>query len=171
MRGRLHGERCSAPSWPTLHTSKGLVHSQPTTQPGPPTQPGPEPQPQPFVAPVYRTPGPEQFGLDCHDHHRRRDAFGVGAELIWIILLLTGGIIYAILASTSMSFDDLIELRFLPSRRRHRDAEYFEQLRSMTLPREVSYRVTDDESVPPHNTFESRGVDKEEFAHHHHPGA
>jgi len=39
------------------------------------------------------------------------------------------------------------------------------------LPREVSYRVTDDESVPPQNTFESRGVDKEEFAHHHHPGA
>jgi hypothetical protein len=90
--------------------------------------------------------------------------------LIWIILLLTGGIIYAIFASTPMSFDDLIELRFLPSRRRQRDAEYFEQLRSMILPREVSYRVTDDESVPQHDTFESGGVDKEEFAYHHHPG-
>jgi hypothetical protein len=30
-----------------------------------------------------------------------------------------------------MSFDDLIELRFLPSRRRPRDPEYFEQLKSM----------------------------------------
>jgi hypothetical protein len=42
-----------------------------------------------------------------------------GAELILIILLLAGGIIYATFASNPMSFDDLIELRFLPSRRRH----------------------------------------------------
>jgi hypothetical protein len=48
----------------------------------------------------------------------RRD---IGAELILIILLVVGGIIYAIFASNPMSFDDLIELRFLPSRRRHRD--------------------------------------------------
>jgi hypothetical protein len=46
----------------------------------------------------------------------RRDT---GAELILIILLLAGGIIYATFASNPMSFDDLIELRFLPSRRRH----------------------------------------------------
>ena len=54
-----------------------------------------------------------------------------GAELILIILLLAGDIIYANFASNPMSFDDLIELRFLPSRRRHRDPEYFEQLKSM----------------------------------------
>jgi hypothetical protein len=41
--------------------------------------------------------------------------------LILIILLLAGGIIYATFASNPMSFDDLIDLRFLPSRRRHRD--------------------------------------------------
>ena len=52
-----------------------------------------------------------------------------------------------------MSFDDLIELRFLPSRRRLRDPEYFEQLESMILPREESYRVTADDS-PQENTFE-----------------
>ena len=46
---------------------------------------------------------------------------GTGAELILILLLLAGGIIYATFASNPMSFDDLIELRFLPSRRRHRD--------------------------------------------------
>ena len=50
----------------------------------------------------------------------RRDT---GAELILIILLLAGGIIYASFASNPMSFDDLIELRFLPSRRRYRDPE------------------------------------------------
>ena len=44
-----------------------------------------------------------------------------GAELILIILLVVGGIIYAIFASNPMSFDDLIELRFLPSRRRRRN--------------------------------------------------
>ena len=38
--------------------------------------------------------------------------------------------------SNRLSFDDLIELRFLPSRRRRRDPEYFEQLKSMTMPRE-----------------------------------
>jgi hypothetical protein len=64
----------------------------------------------------------------------RRDT---GAELILIILLLllVGGIIYATFASNPMSFDDLIELRFLPSRRRHRDPEYFEQLKSITTTR------------------------------------
>lgn len=41
--------------------------------------------------------------------------------------------------SSRLSFDDLIELRFLPSRRRRRDPEYFEQLKSMM--REVNYRV------------------------------
>ena len=66
--------------------------------------------------------------------------------LILIILLLAGGIIYATFACNPMSFDDLIELRFLPSRRRHRDPEYFEQLKSMTLPREVSYRVSREDS-------------------------
>jgi hypothetical protein len=67
--------------------------------------------------------------------------------LILIILLLAGGIIYAIFACNPMSFDDLMELRFLPSRHRQRDPEYFEQLKSM-MPREVSYRVTGDESGP-----------------------
>ncbi len=43
--------------------------------------------------------------------------------MILIILLLAGGIIYATFASNPMSYDDLIELRFLPSRRRHRDPE------------------------------------------------
>ena len=77
--------------------------------------------------------------------------------MILIILLLAGGIIYATFASNPMSFDDLIELRFLPSRRRHRDPEYFEQLKSMILPREVSYRVPGDESGPQQNTFEIAG--------------
>ena len=90
-----------------------------------------------------------------------------GAELILIILLLAGGIIYATFASNPMSFDDLIDLRFLPSRRRHRDPEYFEQLKSMILPREVSYRVAGDESGPQQNTFEIAGrqasFDNEEF--------
>jgi hypothetical protein len=44
--------------------------------------------------------------------------------------------------SSRLSFDDLIELRFLPSRRRRRDAEYFEQLKSMIMPREVNHRVS-----------------------------
>jgi hypothetical protein len=44
--------------------------------------------------------------------------------------------------STRLSFDDLIELRFLPSRRRRRDPEYFEQLKSMIMPREVNHRVS-----------------------------
>jgi hypothetical protein len=41
-----------------------------------------------------------------------------------------------------MSLDDLIELRFLPSRRRRRDREYFEQLKSMIMQGEVNYRVS-----------------------------
>jgi hypothetical protein len=88
--------------------------------------------------------------------------------LILIILLLVGGIIYATFASNPMSFDDLIELRFLRSRRRRRDPEHFEQLKSMILPREVSHRVAGDESGPRQNTFEIAGgqasFDKEEFA-------
>jgi len=44
--------------------------------------------------------------------------------------------------SSRLSFDDLIELRFLPSRRRRRDPEYFEQLESMIMPREVNHRVS-----------------------------
>ena len=68
--------------------------------------------------------------------------FRNGAELILIILLLAAGIIYVTFARNPMSFDDLIELRFLPSRRRPREPEYFEQLKSMTLPREMSYRVS-----------------------------
>jgi hypothetical protein len=77
--------------------------------------------------------------------------------LILIILILAGGIIYATFASNPMSFDDLIDLRFLPSRRSHRDPEYFEQLKSM-MPREVSYRVTDDES----------GLERRSSPTHHH---
>ena len=88
--------------------------------------------------------------------------------MILLIILLAGGIIYATFASNPMSFDDLIELRFLPSRRRHRDPEYFEQLKSMILPREVSYRVTGDESEPQQNTFEIAAgqaeFEKEQFA-------
>jgi hypothetical protein len=42
--------------------------------------------------------------------------------------------------SSHLSFDDLIELRFLPSRRRRRDPEYFEQLKSMIMPREANGR-------------------------------
>ena len=63
-----------------------------------------------------------------------------------------------------MSFDDLIELRFLPSRRRHRDPKYFEQLESMILPREGSYRVTDDDSGQQENTFEIAGAQAEFLA-------
>ena len=63
-------------------------------------------------------------------------------KLILIILLLAGGIIYVTFARNPMSFDDLIELRFLPSRRRLGEPEYFEQLKSMTVPREVNYRVS-----------------------------
>ena len=94
--------------------------------------------------------------------------------MILIILLLAGGIIYATFASNPMSFDDLIELRFLPSRRRHRDPEYFEQLKSMILPREMSYRVPADESGPQQNTFDIAGgqaeFDKEQFADTPSPG-
>jgi hypothetical protein len=43
--------------------------------------------------------------------------------------------------SSRMSFDDLIELRFLPSRRRRRDLEYFEQLKSI-MPRAVNHGVS-----------------------------
>ena len=95
--------------------------------------------------------------------------------MILIIILLAGGIIYATFASNPMSFDDLIELRFLPSRRRHRDPEYFEQLKSMIFPREVSYRISGDESGPQQNTFVIAGgqaeSDKEPPADTPSPGA
>jgi hypothetical protein len=94
--------------------------------------------------------------------------------ILLLLLLLAGGIIYATFASNPMSFDDLIELRFLPSRRRHRDPEYFEQLKSMIFPREVSYRVPGDESGPQQNTFEIAGgqaeSDKEQLADTPSPG-
>jgi hypothetical protein len=60
--------------------------------------------------------------------------------------------------SNPMSFDDLIELRFLPSRRRHRDPDYFEQLKSMISPRDVSHRVTGEESGRSKTRSRSRGV-------------
>ena len=86
--------------------------------------------------------------------------------MILIILLVAGGIIYATFASNPMSFDDLMELRFLPSRHRQRDPEYFEQLKSMMSP-EVSYRVTGDESGMQQNTFDIAGgqaeFDRKEF--------
>ena len=44
--------------------------------------------------------------------------------------------------SSRLSFDDLIELRFLPSRRGCRDPEYFEQLKAMIMPREVNHRLS-----------------------------
>ena len=46
--------------------------------------------------------------------------------------------------SSRLSFDDLIELRFLPSRRRRRrrDLEYLEQLKSMIMSGEVNHRVS-----------------------------
>jgi hypothetical protein len=47
--------------------------------------------------------------------------------------------------SSRLSFDDLIELRFLPSRRRRRDPEYFEQLKSMIMPRVVNHRVSQED--------------------------
>jgi|SoiMethySBSTD1v2_1073268.scaffolds.fasta_scaffold52892_3 hypothetical protein len=47
--------------------------------------------------------------------------------------------------SSRLSFDDLIELRFLPSRRRRRDPEYFEQLKSMIMPPEVNHRVSQED--------------------------
>jgi len=90
-----------------------------------------------------------------------------------LILLLAGGIIYATFASNPMSFDDLIELRFLPSRRRRRDPEYFEQLKSMILPPEVSYRVAGDKSRRQQNASEIAGGQAEfdkEFADTPSPG-
>jgi len=57
--------------------------------------------------------------------------------LIFIVLLVAGAI-YATFASNPMSFDDLIEFRFLRSRRRQRDLEYYNQLKSMILQGELS---------------------------------
>jgi hypothetical protein len=57
--------------------------------------------------------------------------------LIFIVLLVAGAI-YATFASNPMSFDDLIEFRFLRSRRRQRDLEYYKQLKSMILRGELS---------------------------------
>lgn len=39
-------------------------------------------------------------------------------ELILLVALLGAGVLYAMFAKHPMSFDDLFELRFLPSRRR-----------------------------------------------------
>jgi hypothetical protein len=122
-------------------------------------QPGPESQPQPWPPPVYRTTRltareirleiplkilqTKSFGsAECSSADRiksqvRRDT---GAELILIIVLLAGGLIYATLASNPMSFDDLIELRFLPSRRRPRDPEHIRQRNSAP---DSSTQVTD----------------------------
>jgi hypothetical protein len=135
MRGRLHGDCCFTPLWPTLTTSEGLVHV-----------------PADAAAWAAHTARPRTagsaviWGLDT------------GAELILIIVLLAGGIIYATFASNPMSFDDLIELRFLPSRRRPRDLEYFEQLKSTILPNEVEYRVSGDKSGPQQARSRSRTV-------------
>jgi len=57
--------------------------------------------------------------------------------LIFIVLLVAGAI-YATFASNPMSFDDLIEFRFLRSRRRRRDLEYYKQLKGMILRGELS---------------------------------
>jgi hypothetical protein len=54
------------------------------------------------------------------------------------IALLVAGAIYATFASNPMSFDDLIEFRFLRSRRRQRDLEYYKQLKTMILRGELS---------------------------------
>jgi hypothetical protein len=61
--------------------------------------------------------------------------------LILIIVFLAGGIIYATFASNPMSFDPLIELRFFVRARSGSTSKYFEHLKSMTLPLEVSYRM------------------------------
>jgi hypothetical protein len=45
-------------------------------------------------------------------------------ELILIVVFLGVGLLYATLASHPMSFDDLFELRFLPSRRREPPLTY-----------------------------------------------
>jgi hypothetical protein len=57
--------------------------------------------------------------------------------LIFIVLLVAGAI-YATFASNPMSFDDLIEFRFLRSRRRRRDLEYYKQLKGMIMRGELS---------------------------------
>jgi hypothetical protein len=54
------------------------------------------------------------------------------------IVLIVAGAIYATFASNPMSFDDLIEFRFLRSRRRQRDLEYYKQLKGMILRGELS---------------------------------
>jgi hypothetical protein len=116
MHGRLHAECCFTPSWPALLTSEGLLH---------------DPADDAAWAAQYGQAHQETLEKKCFGSagcsvtyqiqaQLRRDT---GAELILIILLLAGGIIYASFASNPMSFDDLIELRFLPSRRRNRDPE------------------------------------------------
>ena len=54
------------------------------------------------------------------------------------IVLIVAGVIYATFATNPMSFDDLIEFRFLRSRRRQRYLEYYKQLESMILRGELS---------------------------------
>ena len=57
--------------------------------------------------------------------------------MIFIVLIVAGAI-YATFATNPMSFDDLIEFRFLRSRRRQRDLEYYKQLESMIMRGELS---------------------------------
>ena len=57
--------------------------------------------------------------------------------MIFIVLIVAGAI-YATFATNPMSFDDLIEFRFLRSRRRRRDLEYYKQLKAMILRGELS---------------------------------
>ena len=116
MHGRLHAECCFTPSWPALHTSEGPVYD-PADDAAWAAQYG---QAHQEIREKKRF-GPAGCSVTCQIQAQvRRDT---GAELILIILLLAGGIIYASFASNPMSFDDLIELRFLPSRRRYRDSE------------------------------------------------
>jgi hypothetical protein len=62
----------------------------------------------------------------------------------------------------------LIELRFLPSRRRPRDPAYFEQLKSMILPGEGELPSDRRRVAAQQDTFEIPGgqaeFDKEKFA-------
>jgi len=166
MRGPLHGECCFTPSWPTLLISEGLVHAPADAAWAAHSLAQNRSLNRCRRPPIARR-GFRLCRLQRHLPDQAEVRRGTGAELILIIVLLAGGIIYATFASNPMSFDDLIELRFLPSRRRHRDPEYFEQLKSMIFPREASYRVR-DESGPQQNTFKiadsQAEFEKDEFA-------
>jgi hypothetical protein len=124
MRRGLHGESCFAPSWPTFPTleeptTTGFTQESPTLGSGS----------------TSLEEGLWLCRLQRHVPDQAQVYRDTGAELILIILLLAGGIIYAIFASNPMSFDDLIELRFLRSRRRQRDREHIEHVKSMLMPR------------------------------------